>query len=171
MTLKSVSQSGNNEEGILDEGNLNRLRLIGVSVSVLILWNGVCDLIYYRYNHHKWGIMNKNILTVCLLFAALGQAFADIVVTRDAVTNFVHIRELAISSSVSVGQLRPGDQSPHSRSVSGWHVVEMPDGFDGFVAKRWTEVFPDIVDLSENTIIQFIDVGTGDSAIIDMGVR
>ena len=41
MKLKFISQSGNNEEG-----NLKRLRLIGVSVSVLILWNGVCDLIY-----------------------------------------------------------------------------------------------------------------------------
>lgn len=28
------------------ESNLHRLRLIGISVSLLILWNGVCDLIY-----------------------------------------------------------------------------------------------------------------------------
>lgn len=41
MKSSSVSHLGNNEEGLFDEGNLYRLRLIGISVSILILWNGV----------------------------------------------------------------------------------------------------------------------------------
>lgn len=115
--------------------------------------------------------MRKIALTIGILLIPIGGALADIVVARDTVRNFVNITELADGDSDSIGQLRPGDQLPHSRSVPGWHVVQMPSGTDGFLPKRWTEVLPDPVDLSQNVVVHFLDVGTGDSTIIDMGNR
>jgi beta-lactamase superfamily II metal-dependent hydrolase len=115
--------------------------------------------------------MRKIALTIGILLIPLGAALADIVVTRDTVKNFVNIRQLADGDSDSIGKLRPGDRVPHVRSVTGWHVIEMPGGSDGFVPKRWTEVLPDPVDLSQNVVVHFLDVGTGDSAIIDMADR
>lgn len=115
--------------------------------------------------------MTRLALAACLLLMPFGHALADVVVTRDTVINFVNIKEAADGDSDSIGQLRPADRLPHVRSETGWHVLQMPDGSDGFVPKRWTEVLPDPVDLSGQTIIHFLDVGTGDSAIIDMGDR
>ena len=115
--------------------------------------------------------MRRIALTIGILLIPIGGALADIVVTRETVRNFVNIRELADGDSDSIGQLRPNDHLPHSRSVPGWHVVQMPSGADGFLPKRWTEVLPDPVDLSQNVVVHFLDVGTGDSAIIDMGNR
>ena len=115
--------------------------------------------------------MRRLALTIGMLLMLIGHALADVVVTRDTVRNFVNIRQLADGDSASIGQLRPGDRLPHARSVTGWHVITMPNGADGFVPKRWTEVLPDPIDLSQNLVVHFLDVGTGDSAIIDMGDR
>jgi len=49
ITSDSSSDPSNNMTGFTDEATLrlcHRLRLIGVSVSILLLWNGVCDFIY-----------------------------------------------------------------------------------------------------------------------------
>lgn len=115
--------------------------------------------------------MQRIALALCLLIILFSGVLADVVVTRDTVKNFVNIRELADGGSDSIGHLTPNDQLPHIRSETGWHVLQMADGSEGFVPKRWTEVKPDPVDLSGSTIIHFLDVGTGDSAIIDMGDR
>ena len=115
--------------------------------------------------------MRRLALTIGMLLLLIGHALADVVVTRDTVRNFVNIRQLADGDSDSIGQLRPGDRVPHARSVTGWHVITMPNGADGFVPKRWTEVLPDPIDLSQNVVIHYLDVGTGDAAIIDMGDR
>ena len=115
--------------------------------------------------------MQRIALALCLLIILISGALGDVVVTRDTVKNFVNIRELADGNSESIGHLTPNDKLPHIRSETGWHVLQMADGLEGFVPKRWTEVKPDPVDLSGATIIHFLDVGTGDSAIIDMGDR
>ena len=44
--MTAVPGLRDNETILLDEGDQRRLRRIGVCVSVLVLWNGVCDLIY-----------------------------------------------------------------------------------------------------------------------------
>lgn len=49
LAVKNSTDSGEAVSGFNDEAALHRcrtLRLIGVSVSILILWNGVCDYIY-----------------------------------------------------------------------------------------------------------------------------
>lgn len=49
MVRKSLSKPGDNTKSAIDEAALRRcrhLRILGVSVSILILWNGVCDYIY-----------------------------------------------------------------------------------------------------------------------------
>lgn len=43
---RSVIGSSENDRVVTDETSQRRLRIIGISVSILILWNGVCDLIY-----------------------------------------------------------------------------------------------------------------------------
>ncbi|MCH8058917.1 MAG: hypothetical protein IIA11_00520 [Proteobacteria bacterium] len=115
--------------------------------------------------------MRRFCFIISMLLLLSSYALAEIVVTRDTVRNFVNIRQFADSDSDSIGQLRLGDRVPHARSVTGWHVITMPSGTDGFVPKRWTEVLPDPIDLSQNVVVHFLDVGTGDSAIIDMGDR
>jgi len=49
INSKCFSDSSDNIKGFIDETTLRRcrrLRLIGIAVSILILWNGVCDFIY-----------------------------------------------------------------------------------------------------------------------------
>ena len=115
--------------------------------------------------------MRRFCLIISMLLLLSSYALAEIVVTRDTVRNFVNIRQSADGDSDSIGKLRPGDHVPHARSVTRWHVITMPGGTDGFVPKRWTEVLPDPIDLSQNVVVHFLDVGTGDSAIIDIGDR
>ena len=53
-----------------------------------------------------------------------------------------------------------------------WHRVRLDDGGVGFVSKRWTEVVPDLpVAAAPEFEVHFLDVGVGDSAVIDMGTR
>lgn len=49
MDINSKSLSSDKVKSVADEAALrrcHRLRLIGISVSILIIWNGVCDFIY-----------------------------------------------------------------------------------------------------------------------------
>lgn len=49
MDTKNDLANSSDTNGLIDDVTLNRcrhLRLIGISTSILILWNGVCDLIY-----------------------------------------------------------------------------------------------------------------------------
>lgn len=49
INSKSFSDPSDNIKGFTDEATsrlCHRLRLIGISVSILLLWNGVCDFIY-----------------------------------------------------------------------------------------------------------------------------
>ncbi len=54
---RSFSDARDNKEGFTDERasvRCRHLRVIGVSVSLLLLWNGVCDYIY-AYSPHLSG--------------------------------------------------------------------------------------------------------------------
>lgn len=110
-------------------------------------------------------------------WAAAGVAHADQVVPRDTVTNHVNVRQGPSTGSAQIGILAPGEQLEFIESVDRWHVVRLPDGTRGFVSKAWTLVVPDegetspVVATSGNFSVHFLDVGTGDAAIIDMGDR
>ena len=121
--------------------------------------------------------MKRSIL-VCILFGCLAIAFAsfkttpayaDVVMPNDRVTNAVNIR--ATPSGDTVGKLRPGEHLEYLDSVPRWHKVRLPNDSEGFVSKAWTVVAPNPVDVSLASpfAIHFVDVGTGDATIIDMG--
>src|SRR5688572_14415548 len=112
-----------------------------------------------------------------VVWAAASAAHADQVVPRDTVTNHVNVRQGPSTASVPIGTLAPGEQLEFIESVDRWHVVRLPDGNRGFVSKAWTLVVPGegeaspVGATSGNFSVHFLDVGTGDAAIIDMGDR
>ena len=97
---------------------------------------------------------------------------ADRVRPKDSVITGVHVHAEASGDSQSLTLLRPNKSLLYDSSVLGWHRFLLEDSRAGFVRKRWTEI---ISNTFASTAIQFavhfIDVGTGDSAIIDMGDR
>lgn len=105
------------------------------------------------------------------IVVAAAQAHADRVVPVAAVTTGVNLRAAPVSDSAVLGVLRPGEQVAYIGSVPRWHEVRLADGRSGFVSKRWTLVVPDPVPLDNARpfAVHFLDVGTGDSAIIDVG--
>ncbi|MEP7310627.1 MAG: MBL fold metallo-hydrolase [Acidobacteriota bacterium] len=96
------------------------------------------------------------IVAVILLSA---PAFADSVVPSTDVTTGVVIRASASSQSASVGMLRPGDSASLLGSVPNWYRIQLGDGTQGFVSKRWTQVVP--VQSAPTFTIDAVDVGTG----------
>lgn len=116
------------------------------------------------------------VATLCLIaFLAVtaGVAHAERVAPRDTVTSSVNIRSAPSASSASLGVLRPGEHLDYVGSVPRWHEIRLVDDQRGFVSKRWTEVVPDAPDASGASTfsVHFLDVGTGDAAIIDIGER
>jgi len=112
-------------------------------------------------------------LGVLISQSYLSPAYGENVIPKDNVRNHVNVRELPSGSSNRIGILRPGEHLDYLESVPRWHKVRMKNGQEGFVSKSWTVVVPDIVDLSDTSpfVVHFLDVGTGDSTIIDIGDR
>lgn len=105
-----------------------------------------------------------------LLLLALGPlpAMADKITPSERVTSHVNVREEPSSDSVTVGKLRVGEQADLLASVPHWYKIRLPDGIVGFVSKGWTKLVPDGQGVPQFQVY-FLDVGTGDSAIIDVG--
>ncbi len=87
---------------------------------------------------------------------------------------FVSIRP-GPSATGEIGRLNKGERAPLLESVPHWYKIQQPNGQPGFVPKAWTEIATEDPNVSPPTAtsasfkIHFLDVGTGDSAIIDMG--
>jgi len=108
---------------------------------------------------------------ITLLIAVTFSAYADRVELKPGVTGSVNTRPTASTDQDPIGSLPQGESLPHNGSVSFWHGVLLPDGRDGFVSKRLTQVVEDPATETADWAVHFIDVGTGDGAIIDMGDR
>jgi beta-lactamase superfamily II metal-dependent hydrolase len=108
--------------------------------------------------------------TRCCLFAGLlfivataSAALADVVTPTEDVTTGVVVRESASSQSALLGVIRPNEQAVLLGSVPNWHRVELPNGVQGFVSKRWTRVLSSggPAAASPSFTIDTVDVGTG----------
>lgn len=107
-------------------------------------------------------------LLLLLLFPP--ALLADKVVPSDRVTSHVNVREGPSGDTAIVGQLQPGEEADLIVSVPGWHKVRLSNGIEGFVHKAWTNLVPD-GPAEPQFQVHFLDVGTGDAAIIDVGDR
>jgi competence protein ComEC len=104
---------------------------------------------------------------VILLSSGVGAASPQ-VTPSERVVNAVNVREEPTVASPILGELRPGEKAELVVSVPHWHRARLLDGTEGFVSKAWT----DIVEEHAGPLqfqIHFLDVGTGDAAVIDIG--
>lgn len=111
---------------------------------------------------------------ILVLLALCGfplTSLADKVVPSNRVTNHVNVRAEPASSADIVGALKPGEEATLITSVSGWHKIRLSNGIEGFVSKSWTTIIPDSGAPAIAFQVHFLDVGTGDSVIIDIGDR
>jgi beta-lactamase superfamily II metal-dependent hydrolase len=96
-------------------------------------------------------------------------SFSAQVTPANKVKESIVVREEASSDSIEVGRLLKGERAQLLESVPYWYKVQLPNGQPGYVAKAWSEFLPDTGGLPLAFKIHFLDVGTGDSAIIDIG--
>lgn len=107
-------------------------------------------------------------LSICLLAF---PAFADRVELKPDVAGPVNVRPDASVDNPPIGELNNGESLEYVDSVPFWHEIRLPDGTPGFIAKRLTQVVEDSPTQTADWAVHFVDVGTGDGAIIDMGDR
>src|SRR5204863_106298 len=89
---------------------------------------------------------------------------ADTVTPTEDVTTGVTIRATASSTSTRRGLLHPGEQAQLLGSVPNWHHIQLANGLQGFVPKRWTRVVATAASPPPNTptfTLDVVDVGTG----------
>lgn len=110
-------------------------------------------------------------LRIILLVFIATNSLAATVTPKPSVSDHVNIRELpSTSEGDAVGRLLPGQSLPHLESVPYWYKIQLPDGSPGFVSKRYTTLQTQSIE-DEPFTLHMLDVGVGDSIIIDQGDR
>jgi beta-lactamase superfamily II metal-dependent hydrolase len=101
-------------------------------------------------------------------------AQTDVIVPSDRVVTFVNVRQGPSIGTPALGALNKGEQAVLVLSVPNWYRIRLEDGTEGFVSKAWTTKVtpapaspPMAGDVPFK--VHFLDVGTGDAAIIDIG--
>ena len=100
---------------------------------------------------------------------------ADVIVPAARVVNSVNVREAPTTASALIGQLPKGQQAALLLDVPSWYKIRLANGTEGFVSKAWTNrvatapITPAAATGDIPFTIHFLDVGTGDSAIVDIG--
>jgi competence protein ComEC len=107
-------------------------------------------------------------LIVAVAIALPLRLYADTVVPSDDVTTGVTVRASASASSSIVGMIRPGEQAELLGSVPNWHRVQLANGLQGFVSKRWTKVLASSPPAgnTDSFTIDVVDVGTGLAVLV-----
>jgi len=113
-------------------------------------------------------------LCVCVLLAVSARLAAqtDVVVPSERVVTFVNVRQGPSIGTPAVGALNKGEHAALLGAVPLWYRIRLSDGSEGFVSKAWTKVAPAPALPSAGDVpfkVHFLDVGTGDAAIIDIG--
>jgi competence protein ComEC len=100
-----------------------------------------------------------------------GTSVALEVTPTASVTNAVRVRQFPDRDDLPpIGYLQPGQKAEVLEDVPYWYRVRLADGVVGYVSKGW------VVEVSADSIgqpiaVHVIDVGTGDSIVIDYGDR
>jgi len=103
-------------------------------------------------------------LLVVFMFGVSSWAIADTVTPTDDVTTGVIVRASASSTSARRGRLNPGEQAQLLGSVPNWHHIQLANGKQGYVPKRWTRVVsaaPAPQPTTSSFTMDVVDVGTG----------
>lgn len=109
------------------------------------------------------------------LISSMSVVQTDQITPSSRVVNSVNVREGPSADTPIVGELQKGQNAALLLSVPFWYHVRLPDGSEGFVSKAWTERImapaPAVAAAATDVgfTVHFLDVGTGDSAIIDIG--
>jgi competence protein ComEC len=101
------------------------------------------------------------------IFVSLA-ASADFVTPSDRVVSSIPIREEARGDARVLARLNVGEQAELLDAVPRWYRIELSDGTVGYVSKAWSTVHGGG---TREFAVHFVDVGTGDGIIIDMGDR
>jgi beta-lactamase superfamily II metal-dependent hydrolase len=121
------------------------------------------------------GSMSLRLRAVCWLVAfwvPVCPAAADDIAPADRVVNHVNVREGPSTDSPVVGILKKGDRASLLLTIPRWYQIRLADGTEGFVSKSWSQRIPAPTAVASGDIgftIHFLDVDTGDAAIIDIG--
>jgi hypothetical protein len=77
-------------------------------------------------------------------------ALADTVTPGPDVTTRVIVRASASGTSAQIGSLLPGQEAQSIGSVPDWHEVQLSNGVQGCLSKRWTRVGAPVVSAFPN---------------------
>ncbi|HXG52542.1 MAG TPA: MBL fold metallo-hydrolase [candidate division Zixibacteria bacterium] len=115
--------------------------------------------------------LSRLALLACHLWVACAPAvFAARVTPAEKVHESIVIREEASADSLEIGRLRKGETAPLLESVPYWYKIQLANGEAGYVAKAWSRLLEDGTGAQPAGFkIHFLDVGTGDAVIVDMG--
>ena len=80
-------------------------------------------------------------LLILLAFFVTSPCFADRVVPTSQVDalQYVKVYDEPSTSSVEIGELRPGEEAEILASLPHWYKVQLANGTIGFVSNAWTE--------------------------------
>lgn len=116
-------------------------------------------------DRHRVGFLSA----FCAIALALtASAAGEQVTPSERVTKWVNVRAEGTTGSEVTGRLEPGESAVLLESLNHWHRVQLADGTKGFVSRAWTVVTAGMAAAPDFTI-HFLDVGTGDAALIDAG--
>jgi competence protein ComEC len=103
------------------------------------------------------------LIVLALVLISPSTAFADDVVPTSEVTSRVVVRAGPSAQTAEVGSLSAGGKAELLGSVPSWYRVRLPNGAEGFVAKRWTRIVSVTtpVAAAASFTVDAVDVGTG----------
>ncbi len=120
----------------------------------------------WRGGHRVGSLGAYCVVTILLAATVQGQQ----VKPSERVIKWVNVRASGTTGSEIVGRLEPSEIASLLETLNHWYRVQLADGTKGFVSRAWTVLAPGVVSPPDFTV-HFLDVGTGDAALIDVGVN